>query len=110
MSNPNVEASGTLTATGSATEDTLATISLPRNMSLIVDLTNLVGGDAVTLRVKRKILSGGAIRTVYKETFAGVQTDPGAISVPIPSPHQCIVTLALETATPRNFDWSLESA
>lgn len=109
MANPIVEASGTKVATGSGTEDTLATINSPRVLSVIVDLTNLVAGDAVTLRVKRKILSGSSLRTVYRETFSGVQGEPAMISVPVPSPHQAVFTLTLETATPRNFDWSVES-
>ncbi|HEY6009420.1 MAG TPA: hypothetical protein VIU40_13930 [Geobacteraceae bacterium] len=109
MANPVVETSGTLTATGSGTEDTLATVSSPRNLCLVVDLTNLAGGDAVTIRVKRKVLSGGSVRVVYKETWAGAQTDPVVVSVPVPSPHQAVFTLALESATPRAFDWSIES-
>lgn len=110
MSNPVVETSGTLNATGSSTEDTLATINSPRYLTLIVDTTAMQAGDTITLRAKRKVLSGGAVVEVYKETFSWPIESPGLVSVPMSSPHQAVYTLAQESGTPRAFPWSVESA
>lgn len=110
MANPVVEASGTLTATGSGTEDTISTVNLPRTLWVVVDATNMVVGDTITLRVKRKVLSGGALVKFFEEQFAFPLEQPGLISVPMPSPHQAVFTLAQETGTGKAFPWSVESA
>lgn len=107
MANPIVEASGTKLATGA--EDTLATIATPRNLVLLVDLSNMAAGDTVTLRVKRAAKPAGLTRSVYEEVFSGVQDVPIAISAPIPSPTSASFTLQQSAGTMRNFDWAVES-
>lgn len=105
---PTVEASGTILATGS--EQTLGTIVTNRNLLLVVDLTNLQAGDSVTLKMKRKVLSADAAALIYaRQTYSGVQADPLAISIPIPSPFQAVFTLQQIAGVNRNFNYSVES-
>lgn len=110
MAVPVAEADGQLTATGSGTEDTVATITAPRVLTFVVDLANMVAGDTVTLKVKRKVRSGDTVRVVYSEVFTGAQAEPIAISVPMPSPHQAVFTITQEAGTPRVFPWAVESS
>lgn len=110
MSVPVAEADGLLTATAGGVEDTVATITAPRVLTFVVDLNAMVGGDTVTLRVKRKTRSGDTVRTVYSQTFSGAQTlEPIAISVPMPSPHQAVFTITQESGVGKAFPWSVES-
>lgn len=109
MGVPVVEASGTKTCTGSGTEDTLATVNLARTLSLIIDTTNMTAASVLTIRAKRKVLSGSAVVTVHEETINGVQDQPGWIMVPMPSPHQAVFTITQQDATPISVPWSVES-
>lgn len=109
MAIPVVEASGQQTATGGGTEDIVSTISVPRVLTFVVDCANMVAGDTVTLRVKRKTRSGDTVRTVHKETFTGVQDDPVQISIPMPSPHQAVFSITQEAGAVKAFPWSVES-
>lgn len=105
---PTVEASGTQTATIS-TEHTLATISTSKTLVLVVDTTNLVNGDAVELRVSRKVLTGGSEALAWFGRYKHAQGDPVKVSIPIPSPFEAKFTLKQTDGTGRNFDWSVES-
>lgn len=105
---PNVEASGTQSATVT-TEHTLATITTSRVLILVVDTSNMVNGDSVELRVKRKVLSGGTAALAWFARYKHVQGDPVKISIPIPSPFSCAFTLKQTEGTSRNFAWAVES-
>lgn len=109
MANPTVVSSGTQTATGGGTEDTLATVNVARVLTLVVDTTAMAVGDTITLRCKRKVLSGGALVEMYKESFSYPLDSAGLISAAMPSPHQAVFTLAQEAGTPKAFPWSVES-
>lgn len=110
MSNPIVESSGSLTASGAGTADIVATLSIPRTFIFTVSLSNLALGDTVVLSIKRKVLSGGALVEFFREAFTGVQDPPGAVSVPMFSPHQASFVITQLSGTPKVFDWSVESA
>lgn len=103
-----VESSGTQTAV-IGTEHSLASPTTAKTRQLVVDLSNLANGDTVELRIKRKALSTGAIRTWQLASFAHAQAAPVVLSVPIPSPHGAEFTLKQTTGTARNFDWSVET-
>jgi hypothetical protein len=105
---PSVEASGTQSATVT-TEHTLATITTSDVLILVVDCSNMVNADSVELRVKRKVLSGGAQALAYFARYKHVQGDPVKVSIPIPSPHEAVFTLKQTEGTSRNFPWSIES-
>lgn len=105
---PTVEASGTQTATV-PTEHTLATITTSDVLILVVDTSNMVNGDAVELRVKRKVLSSGSEALAWFARYKHVQGDPVKVSIPIPSPHEAVFTLNQTDGSSRNFPWSVES-
>lgn len=106
----SVVASGTQTAS-IGTEHTLSAPSASNVYQLIVNLENMVNGDVIELRFKRKILSGSAAaQTVFFATYANAPGTDGelALSPPAPCPHGCAVTLKQTAGTGRDFDWSLE--
>lgn len=103
-----IESSGTQIAT-IGVEHSLVALTQNRSYQLVVDLANLAAGDSVTLRAKRKVLTGGTIRTWLEETFTGAQSAPVVISIPFGGPYGTTLTLQQNTGTGRSFDWSAES-
>jgi len=105
---PVVESSGTQTAVV-GTEHTLASPTTAKTRQLVVDLANLANGDTVELRIKRKVLSAGTVRTWQTAIFAHAQSTPVVLSIPCPSPYGADFTLKQTAGTARNFDWSVET-
>ncbi len=108
---PTVEASGQQLADG--TEQTLATIAANRSLLLRVDVSVLADGETVVLRVKERVLVGGADRTIFADIFDngnGTRSQM-PVSIPISSPHQAVFTLQQDTTFGafKTFDWSVES-
>lgn len=103
-----VESSGTQTAV-IGTEHTLASPTTAKTRQLVVDLTNLANGDTVELRVQRKVLSTGTVRTWQTAVFSHAQASPVVLSVPCPSPHGATFTLRQTAGTARSYDWSVET-
>lgn len=99
------ESSGTQTATVN-TEHTLATPTTAKTRVLMVDLTNLVSGDTVELRIKAKVLTGGTAGLVYLATFIGPVGEPVAVSPPVPCPFGATLTLKQVAGTGRAYDWA----
>ena len=100
--------SGTQTAVIS-TEHTLATITTSNVYQLVVDLSNMVNGDELELRIKVKALTGSTSRVVFFATYAH---DVGAdseivLSPPVPAPFEFIATLKQVAGTGRGFDWAI---
>lgn len=91
------------------TEHTLATISSSKNVSLVADLTNMIAGDTVELRIKQRVLAAGATREEVLATYVGVQNIPMVQSIPISSPFECIVTLKQTAGVVHAYDWRLDS-
>jgi len=98
--------SGTQTATINE-EHTLDTETAAGVYVLVVDMSNLVNGDAVTLNIKTKYASGGTSRVAYSASYANVQAEPNKYSVPVPVDAQIICTLKQTTGTGRDFYWNL---
>lgn len=103
-----VESSGTQTATIS-TEHSLATPTGAKVYQLIVDLNNLANGDVLELRVKQKVLSAGTVREFLVGTYANVQTQKIAASIPVTAPQGAEFTLKQTAGTGRAFDWAVVS-
>lgn len=103
-----VVASGTQTATVS-TEHTLATSTTGKTYVLVVDTAAMVNGDALELRLKTKVLSGGTSREAYLATFIHVQAQPNKYSVPVPANIECVATLKQTAGTGRAYPWALLS-
>lgn len=68
-----LHASGTKTATGSGTEDSVTTVVVSGAFSFHIDAVNMVAGDIVELRVYRIILTGGTKRVLLFAAFYGAQ-------------------------------------
>lgn len=98
--------SGTQTATIS-TEHTLTTQTAAEIYVLAVNLANMASGDTTTLRVKTKVLTGGASTLAFEQQYVGAQTEDVSYSPPIPSAHQIVVTLQQTAGTGRSYEWSL---
>jgi hypothetical protein len=105
-----VNASGTQTAV-IGTEHSLATPTTSGVYVFSVDLANLAAGDILELRLKKKVLTAGTIHVAYLGTVQDAPStdDQVIISVPIPCPFGCTVTLKQVAGTGRAFDWSLET-
>ncbi len=107
------EATGTQTAT-IGTEHTLggASITSAKTFCLLVDTTNMVGGttpDILELRIKSKVLTGGAEVQVYEQSFVGLQASKQKISIPVPSLFSISFTLKQTQGTGRAFPWVIVS-
>jgi hypothetical protein len=100
--------SGTQTATIGTTH-TLATPTAGKTYVLMVDLTNLVAGDVLDIFLQGKVLSTSTFKNVYSPTFAGPQSDPYFMSVPVPAVNGVQFQLKQTAGTGRAFDWSVIS-
>lgn len=103
---PSPVSTGTLAATGA--EDTLDTITDPGNYVLKVDANAMQTGDAITIRIYTRVLSGGTDRVEIEETFVGAQSDPILTSIPVESPHQLQATIEQIAGTNRSYPWSID--
>jgi hypothetical protein len=104
-----VESSGTQSATIS-TEHTLGTSpTTAKTRQLCVDLNAMATGDVVELRIKRKTLTGGTVRTMLLATFAHAQAEPIVTSIPVALPFGGDFTLLQTAGTGRSFPWSIET-
>jgi hypothetical protein len=106
-----VNASGTLAATASGTEDTLKDETSPagKTFVLYVDMNALANDDVVELRAYAKVLTGGTLRVAWTQTYAHAQGTDNAVafSVPIIGFWNVKFTLTVTTATSRSFPWEL---
>lgn len=98
-------ASGTQAATIS-TEHTLTTKTVAGVYVLVVDTTNMVGGDELELRIYTKNQSGkGSVLAQYA-LINNVQGIPQFYSNPLPIDTEWKATLKQIQGTGRNFDWN----
>ena len=94
------------------TEHTLETNTGEKSFMAYVNLTNLVAGDRVELRVKVKVLTGGALVTVIEDVIWGDDIAGGSMtklwySPPVPSLFQFRLTLKQTDGTGRSFEWQV---
>jgi hypothetical protein len=101
-----VAASGTQAAS-IGTEHALATDTTNTTFAGKWDLSNMVNGDIVELRMYTKVLTGSGLVCCFAAFFAHVQAAPAIIAPPVPSDFSCKLTLKQTAGTGRNFDWSL---
>jgi len=89
------------------TEHTLDTRTSAGTYQLQVDLSNLLDGDAVELRVKSKARSAeGTAKLAYLATFSHAQGSPIVFSIPVMSTY-VVFTLKQTGGTGRTFVWSV---
>jgi hypothetical protein len=103
-------ASGSQTCVVS-TEHTLNTTTPDTTAGIFqffLDTANLVAGDVLEIRVKRKVISAGTIRQVFSKTIAGVQTDPCFATESLILRHGWDFTIKQTAGTGRVIPWSIE--
>lgn len=89
------------------TEHTLSTQTDPGVYVLVVDTTNMVGGDVLKLRIKVKAVHDGSSLLAYLATYAHAQAEVVKFSVPVPVDSEIVATLQQTEGTGRAFPWNL---
>ena len=103
------KASGSQAATLD-TEHTLATITDAGVYQLWVDAAELSEGEALTLRVYAKVLSGGTERLADELSVRNGLGVPILYSVPYVAVHHIRFTLQQSGGVGRTFDWAVAQA
>lgn len=105
-------ASGTQTAV-IGTEHFLTSPAIAGSFTLHVDTVNMIAGDTLELRIYQMVLTGGAQRGAYFDTWTGAQSADDLIKISVPISNELTDTNALrfslkQTAgTGRNFPWKV---
>jgi|SRR3990167_4281252 len=90
---------GSLTTTGSSTEDTIATITTSGSFVLGLDLNDMVLGDSIVVKVKLKVRSVGTTRLAYAATYKHVQSVPVVLTIPVASTNEIVFTVTQSAGT-----------
>lgn len=77
-------ATGTLSTTGSSTEDFLSSPNAAGVFSLHADLNDMAAGDVIEVRVYQKVLTGGTARVALYTRREGVQPSEDKILISVP--------------------------
>jgi hypothetical protein len=101
---PTLTTNGTQTAV-IGTEHTLTTQTTNKFFTAYIDLTNMVSGDTVEIRVSLIIKAAGSHILYYLGTYSGAQTNPLVYIPSLPSDISWKLTLKQTTGTGRNFDY-----
>jgi hypothetical protein len=100
--------SGTTSALSISSETTLATNTGNATFVLEVDVSNLVLGDILEIRVYTITLSGGSLIQAWKGTYQGALIiNNHVISPPIASDQSVKFTLNQIAGTGRTFNWKV---
>lgn len=100
-----VKTSGTQTATGA--ENTLATITDAGRFQLVLDVSEMVNGDTLTIRGKSKVLSGGSTLPIFEVVLSNIQIDDVFMSPEIPSAHEVVFTIDEDGGSLNDYAWSV---
>lgn len=93
-----------------STEHTLSTQVANRTYVLAVDLINMVADDILRIRVKSRVLAGGATQDTYRADYGPIlPLNKTIITVPLPSTHEVSFTLTQLAGVGRNFDWEVRA-
>jgi hypothetical protein len=103
---PTLTTSGTQTATVT-TEHTLTTQTNNKFYTAYIDLTNMVSGDTVEIRVSLIVKTAGSHILYYLGTYSGAQTNPLVYIASLPSDISWKLTLKQTTGTSRNYDYRI---
>jgi hypothetical protein len=89
------------------TEHTLNTDTTPGTKILTVDLSAMVLGDLVELRMYTKLRTGSTEQLAYLCSYQHVQGAPNVYSIPVPSMVSCRSTLKQTAGTGHTYQWAL---
>jgi hypothetical protein len=95
------------------TEHFVATVAVAGVYSYHVDLSNMVTGDTVELRIYQKILTGDTPMVAYYQAFYDTQPISGQIAVSVPIANELAEANALKfslnqtAGVSRSFKWKI---
>lgn len=105
-----VENSGTYT-TNPGTEEDLDSVTGPGIYQLEADINAITGDEIITLRVYKKVLSGGTERLEEESSWHGIQGIPIVRMPPIVIPHNGASALRFTAeqtgGSARSMPWSV---
>lgn len=101
------EAAGGSQAATLDTEHTLTTQTTAGVYSLLVDLSVLAAGDAVTIRIYDKVRTAESAKIVHLVELAHAQNEPVFLSPPFPIADHIACSIEQTDGTARTFIWSL---
>ena|SRR5260370_1313620 len=105
---PTSLGSGTITLASSTETNFMAADTSNKVYVLKADLSTMVGGDVVVLRIYTKAKPGGTERIAFQQTFTGVQSpDPIWYSDPIPEDVSFRATIQATTGGLHSYDWDI---
>ena len=99
--------SGTLVASVTTKHALGGSVSVVGTYVLVVDLSNMVDGDDVTLEIQTKALPASSFAVAYKMDYSGEQSEPVSYSIPVPIDKTILCYLTQSSGTSRSFDWNL---
>lgn len=99
--------SGTTSALSIGVETTLATDTTNGTFVLEVDVSNLVNGDLLEIRVYTITLNGGSLTQAWKGTYQHAQINNHKISPPVASDQSIKCTLNQQAGTGRTYAWKM---
>lgn len=88
-------ATGTLSTTGSGTEDFLTSPNVAGTFTLHVDTDDMAAGDVVEFRVYQMVLTGGTTRVAYYARYEGAQPTDDKIKISVPISNELTDTNSL---------------
>lgn len=101
----SVVTSGTLTSDG--TEQTLTTQTSVKRFQVMIDLSAMVNGDKVEIKIKTKTLTGSTAAIAYYELFSDIPSNPVFVSPELTSYFSYAVTLKRVVGSNHDFAWSV---
>ena len=76
---------------------------------LSLDLSAMVAGDQILLKVYEAILSAGTQRVIFQQQFNNIQNNPAYFTQPIILGNSWDMTLTLVSATGRSVPYAIRS-
>lgn len=106
------EANGNTQACSIGTEHTLDTITTAGTYQLGLDLSNLVAGDILEVRVYTKVRAGATSRVAFQAVYPGPRSadDMNAYTPPLMIHTEVKYTIKQTAGTGRNVVWSIAKA
>lgn len=98
--------SGTLTTTGSSTEDVLATVTTAATLQLVFDANAMAVGDVIEVTIYSKVLSGGTERIMWSFVVADDRDDI-IVSPLVVNVISAKFTLTQTSGSGRSIPWAV---
>lgn len=96
-------ATGTLSTTGSGTEDFISSPNVVGVFQLSLDLNDMVDGDVIEVRIYQIVLTGGTARVLFVQGYYGAQPTDGKIVLSLPIPNALTDTNSLRFSIKQTF-------